>query len=82
MMKKTTTTEKYLVTITYCAGMLGTDQCFPTLEEAKASAEDYKNNFEDINKYYSIDKLIYTTTRKWFKTTTTCTREHVESWNE
>lgn len=82
MMKKITTEEEYLVTITYCAGMLGTDACFPTLEEAKASAEDYKNNFEDIEKYYKIDKLIYTTTKTLFKTTTTCTREQVEEWSE
>ena len=82
MMKKTTTRERYNVTIGYCAGMLATDHCFDTLEEARASAEDYRNNFEDINKYYCIDRLVYTTTRTLFKTTTTSRTEHVESWFE
>ena len=81
-MMKTTTRERYNVTISYCAGMLATDACFDTLEEARAMAEDYKNNFEDINKYYCIDRLIYTTTKSFFKTTTTSRTEEVEHWFE
>lgn len=82
MTKTTTTTERYNVTISYCAGMLCTDKCFDTEEEARAFAEDYKNNFDDVDKYYSIDRLIYTTERKLFKTITTSKTEHVESWFE
>jgi hypothetical protein len=82
MMKKTTTRERYNVSFSYCAGMLGSDRCFDTLEEARDFAEDYKNNFDDVDKFYSIDRLVYTTTKKLFKTTTTSRTEEVEHWFE
>jgi hypothetical protein len=58
-------TVKYIVTYTYNAGLLGADKRFDTEEEARAFAENYKNEFEDCDKFYAIDK--FTTTKRFLK---------------
>lgn len=53
-------TVKYIVTYTYNAGLLGADKSFDTEEEARAFAETYKNEFENCDKCYTINKCIST----------------------
>lgn len=73
------TTVDYNVTISYNAGLLATDQWFATEEEARAFAEDYKANFPDCDKYYTITK--YTTVKRFLKKEE-LTVERIESWFE
>ena len=48
---------RYELTLSYNCGMLTASKFYDTLEEARANAKDYKDNFEDLDKYYSITKV-------------------------
>lgn len=48
---------RYELTLGYNCGMLATSKFYDTVEEAREVAEDYKNNFEDLDKYYIITKV-------------------------
>ena len=83
MIKNTTVETYYITTFSYNAGLLGADHRSNTLEEARAFEEDYKNNFEDCDKYFRTLKVTRTTTKKLFrKLLVESTCEEVNSWCE
>ena len=72
-------TIKYIVTYSYNAGLLGIDKSFKTEMEARALAEKYKNEFEDCEKCYAIDKITYT---KRFLRKEKIVAERIADWLE
>ena len=71
-------TVKYIVTYTYNSGLLGADKRFDTEEEARVFAENYKNEFEDCDKFYTIDK--FTCTKRFLKEEVAV--ERIATWFE